>query len=53
MITFEKLELVKVMIITTGCLLDLNFEKYYKLTAIYLSKQQELDADPKAIQLEI
>ena len=50
MITFEKLQLVKVMIITTGCLLDLNF---LKLTAIDLSKQQKLDADPKAIQLEI
>ena len=26
------------------------FKKYYKLTAIDLSKQQKLDADPKAIQ---
>ena len=26
------------------------FKKYYKLIAIYLSKQQKLDADPKAIQ---
>ena len=26
------------------------FEKYYKLIAIDLSKQQQLDPDPKAIQ---
>ena len=26
------------------------FQKYYKLIAIDLSKQQKLDADPKAIQ---
>ena len=36
---------------TTACLLDYTyFEKYYKLIAIDLSKQQKLDADPKAIQ---
>ena len=36
---------------TTGCLLDYNyFKKYYKMIAIDLSKQQALDADPKAIQ---
>ena len=36
---------------TTGCLLDYNyFNDYYKMIAIDLSKQQELDADPKAIQ---
>ena len=36
----------------TGCLLDYpNFEKCYKLIAIDLSKQQKLDADPKAMQL--
>ena len=36
---------------TTGCLLDyLYFNKYYKLIAIDLSKQQNLDADPKVIQ---
>ena len=36
---------------TTGCLLDyLYFKKYYKLIVIDLSKQQKLDADPKAIQ---
>ena len=36
---------------TTGCLLDHNyFNKYYKMIAIDLSKQQAPDADPKAIQ---
>ena len=36
---------------TTGCLLDYPcFKKYYELIAIDLSKQQKLDADPKAIQ---
>ena len=36
---------------TTGCLLDYTyFKENYKLIAIDLRKQQELDADPKAIQ---
>ena len=36
---------------TIGCLLDYPyFQKYYKLVAIDLSKQQKLNADPKAIQ---
>ena len=36
---------------TTGCLLDYNyFDNYYKMIAIDLSKQQALDADPKAIE---
>ena len=36
---------------TTGCLLDyIYFKKYHKVIAIDLSKQQALDADPKAIQ---
>ena len=36
---------------TTGCLLDYPFFKEnYKMIAIDLSKQQELDADPRAIQ---
>ena len=36
---------------TTGCLLDYAcFKNYYKMTAIDLSKQQALDADPRAIQ---
>ena len=35
----------------TGCLLDyIYFKKYYKMIAIDLSKQQALDADPRAIQ---
>ena len=49
-------ELKKVMIgkgedYTTGSLLDSNyFKKHYKLVAVDLSKQKELDADPRAIQ---
>ena len=36
---------------TTGSLLDFNyFDKHYKLVADDLSKQKELDADPRAIQ---
>ena len=36
---------------TGGCLLDYNyFNNYYQMIAIDLSKQQALDADPKAIQ---
>ena len=35
---------------TTGRLSDYTyFKKYYKMIAIDLSKQQALDADPKAI----
>ena len=34
---------------TTGCLLN-YFKEHYKLITINLSKQQALDADPKAIQ---
>ena len=34
----------------TGCLLDyIYFKKYCKMIAVDLSKQQALDADPKAI----
>ena len=49
-------ELKKVMIgkgddYSTGSLLDYDyFKKNYKLVAIDLSKQKELDADPRAIQ---
>ena len=49
-------ELKKVMIgngedYTTGSLLDFNyFLKHYRLIAVDLSKQKELDADPRAIQ---
>ena len=36
---------------TTGCLLDYPyFKENYKMIAIDLSKQQALDADPRAIQ---
>ena len=36
---------------TTGCLLDYPyFKDSYKMIAVDLSKQQELDADPRAIQ---
>ena len=36
---------------TTGCLLDYAyFKDHYKMIAIDLSKQQALDADPRAIQ---
>ena len=51
MITFEKLQLVKEMItnmITNQ--LFVYFKNYYKMIAIDLSKQEALDADPKATQ---
>ena len=36
---------------TTGCLLDYVYLRdYYKMIAVDLSKQQALNADPKAIQ---
>ena len=36
---------------TTGSLLDYDyFKEHYKLVAVDLSKQKELDADPRAIQ---
>ena len=36
---------------TTGCLLDYPyFKNHYKMIAIDLSKQQALDADPRAIK---
>ena len=36
---------------TMGCLLDyIYFKKYYKMITMDLSKQQALDANPKAIQ---
>ena len=36
---------------TTGCLLEYNYIKnYYASIAVDLSRQQELDADPKVIQ---
>ena len=36
---------------TTGCLLDYQyFKDHYKLIAVHLSKQKELDADPRSTQ---
>ena len=35
---------------TTGCLLDYSYLKKMTMIAIDLSKQQVLDADPRAIQ---
>ena len=36
---------------TTGCLLDYNyFKEHYKIIVIDLTKQQELDSDPKVVQ---
>ena len=36
---------------TTGCLLDYKcFKHHYELIAVDLSKQNELDADPRAIK---
>ena len=36
---------------TNGCLLDyIYFKNYCRMFAVYLSKQQALDADPKKIQ---
>ena len=53
MIIFEKFHQVKEIIRQLRQLVvwDYNyFQKYYKIIAINLSKQQALDADPKAIQ---
>ena len=37
--------------IATGCLSDyIYFKNYYKMNVVNLSKQEALDADPKAIQ---
>ena len=48
MIIFEKLQFFVEMI---TLMVDYNhFNKYYKMIAINLSKQQALDADPKLIQ---
>ena len=48
--TLEKVQLVKEMITQLVLLLDYNYFKKHKMIAIDLSKQQELDVDPKAIQ---
>ena len=51
MITFKKIATGQKNDYATGCLLDYNyFNNHYKMIAINLSKQQALDANPKAIQ---
>ena len=51
MIILEKLLQVQGDDYTTGCLLDYPyFSNTYKIIAVDLSKQQALDADPRAIQ---
>ena len=48
---FEKIETGQVDDYAAGCLLDYSyFKNYYQMIAIDLSKQQALDANPKAIQ---
>ena len=53
-VTYEhirKIATVKGDDYTTGCLLDYAyFKKYYKMIAIDISRQQALDAYPRAIQ---
>ena len=47
----RKVETGKVHEYTTGCLVDYQyFKDHYQLTAVDLSKQKELDGDPRAIQ---
>ena len=52
--TYEKIQKITTGLrddYATGCLLDYNyFIKHYKMIATDLSKQQAIDADPKAIQ---
>ena len=48
--TFEKLQLGKEMITQLVVYRIISFKKHYKMIAIDLSKKQELDADPKALQ---
>ena len=48
---FKKVMIGKGEDYTTGSLLDYNyFKKHYKLVSVDLSKQKELDVDPRAIQ---
>ena len=47
----RKIAIVKGDDYTTGCLLDYHYVKEnYKMIAIDLSRQNELDADPRAIR---
>ena len=51
MVVFGKFQPAKVMIIQlVVCWTMIISNKYYKMIAIDLSKQQALDVDPKAIQ---
>ena len=50
MITFERLQLAKKIITQLVVYYIISISKNYKLIAIDLSKQQALDANPKAIQ---
>ena len=51
MMKLERLHQEKGDDCTTGCLLDYQyFRDHYQLIAVDLSKQKELDADPRAIQ---
>ena len=47
----QKIEIAKSDYYTTDCLLDCNyFKHYFTMITNDLSKQETLDADPKAIQ---
>ena len=51
MITFKKIATGQGDDYSTDCLLNYSsFKKYYNIIAIGSSKQQVLDADPKATQ---
>ena len=51
MITFKKIATGQGDDYSTGCFLNYSsFKKYYNIIAIGSSKQQVLDADPKATQ---
>ena len=51
MMKLEKLQQGKGDNYTTGCLLDYQyFKDHYQLIAVDLSKQKELDANPRASQ---
>ena len=51
MMKLERLQREKGDDYTTGCLLNYQyFKDNYQLIAVDLSKQKELDADPRAIQ---
>ena len=51
MMKLERLHQEKGHDYTTGCLLDYQyFRDHYQLITVDLSKQKELDADPRAIQ---